>query len=363
MIAVEPSDVMAAQRPPTIPPALRASAADLPLRDDSVDAAMAVLTVHHWDGELERGLEEMRRVARDAVVILTYDPLVSGEMWLMADYLPEVAELDRRSFPSPQQLVGRLGGRTRIEVVPVSRDTPDWMLGSFWAHPERVLDEQARNATSGSHAWMPRWFNASSETCVAISKAVSGTNGTATFGSSTRSTRASPCRQRTVAQERLGSALFQRRRNPHQAALLHRDDLEADPDVIGLRIPREPHLGGAAHTAALLRVDSPHRPAEARASPLLHLDEREPGAAADDQVELVAAGLHVCADDPVAAQPVMPERPPLARVHDFVFTVPGSRRGGHGFELRIASRSTWRRTTAGAARTARAHAPRPSARG
>ena len=140
---------MAAQRPPTIPPALRASAADLPLRDNSVDAAMAVLTIHHWDDELERGLEEMRRVARDAVVILTYDPLVSGEMWLMADYLPEVAELDRRSFPSPQQLVSRLGGGTRIEIVPVSRDTPDWMLGSFWAHPERVLDEQARNATSG----------------------------------------------------------------------------------------------------------------------------------------------------------------------------------------------------------------------
>ena len=149
VIAVEPSDVMAAHRPSTIPPALRASAADLPLRDDSVDAAMAVLTIHHWDGELERGLEEMRRVARDAVVILTYDPLVSGEMWLMTDYLPEVAELDRRSFPSPQQLGSRLGGRTRIEVVPVPRDTPDWMLGSFWAHPERVLDEQARNATSG----------------------------------------------------------------------------------------------------------------------------------------------------------------------------------------------------------------------
>jgi SAM-dependent methyltransferase len=149
VIAVEPSDVMAAQRPSTIPPALRASAADLPLRDNSVDAAMAVLTIHHWDDELERGVEEMRRVARDAVVILTYDPLVSGEMWLMADYLPEVAELDRRIFPSPQQLVGWLGRRTRIEVVPVSRDTPDWMLGSFWAHPERVLDEQARNATSG----------------------------------------------------------------------------------------------------------------------------------------------------------------------------------------------------------------------
>ena len=149
VVAVEPSDVMAAQRPPTIPPALRASAGDLPLRDDSVDAAMAVVTVHHWDDELERGIQELRRVARDTVVILTYDALVSGEMWLMADYLPEVAELDRQTFPAPELLAGWLGGRTRIEVVPIRRDTPDWMIGSFWAHPERVLDEQARAATSG----------------------------------------------------------------------------------------------------------------------------------------------------------------------------------------------------------------------
>ena len=101
-----------------------------------------MLTIHHWDDELERGIQELRRVARDTVVILTYDPLVSGEMWLMADYLPEVAELDRRIFPRPSSLAGWLGGRTRIEVVPIPRDTPDWMLGSFWAHPERVLDEQ-----------------------------------------------------------------------------------------------------------------------------------------------------------------------------------------------------------------------------
>lgn len=149
VLAVEPSDVMAAQRPAGSAPAVRASAGDLPFRDDSFDAAMAVLTIHHWDDELERGVQELRRVARDTVAILTYDPAVSGEMWLMADYLPEVAELDRRIFPSPDVLTGWLGGQCRVEVVPIRRDTPDWMLGSFWAHPERVLDETARNATSG----------------------------------------------------------------------------------------------------------------------------------------------------------------------------------------------------------------------
>lgn len=149
VVAIEPSDVMAAQRTPDLAPAIRAGAGDLPLRDRSVDAAMAVLTIHHWDDDQERGVREMRRVARGAVVILTYDSAVSEQMWLLADYLPEVAELDRRIFPSPDVLRRWLGGRTRVDAVPVPRDTRDWMLGSFWAHPERVLDERARNATSG----------------------------------------------------------------------------------------------------------------------------------------------------------------------------------------------------------------------
>jgi SAM-dependent methyltransferase len=149
VIAIEPSDVMAAQRSPDLVSAIRASAGDLPLRDASVDAAMAILTIHHWDEEQERGVRELRRVARNAVVILTYDPSVSVRMWLTAEYLPEVAELDQRILPGLDALADWLGGTVSVEVVPIGRDTPDWMLGSFWAHPERVLDEQARKATSG----------------------------------------------------------------------------------------------------------------------------------------------------------------------------------------------------------------------
>jgi SAM-dependent methyltransferase len=149
VIAVEPSDVMAAQRPPELAPAIRAGAGELPLRDRSVDAAMAVLTVHHWDDDQERGVRELRRVARGPVVIFTFDARVSGEMWLMKDYLPENAAMDAAICPPPEQLAAWLGGEARIDVVPVPRDTPDWSLTSFWAHPERVLDPAARAATSG----------------------------------------------------------------------------------------------------------------------------------------------------------------------------------------------------------------------
>jgi hypothetical protein len=110
---------------------------------------MAILTIHHWDEDQERGVRELRRVARGPVVILTFDAEVSARMWLMADYLPEVAELDRRIFPGPETLAGWLGREVSVAEVPIPGDTPDWSLGSFWAHPERVLDARARNATSG----------------------------------------------------------------------------------------------------------------------------------------------------------------------------------------------------------------------
>jgi len=149
VIAIEPSDVMAAQRSLERPPALRSGAARLPLRDASVDAAMAVLTIHHWDHERQQGVTELRRVTRGPIVIVTYDPEVSGQMWLMAEYLPEVAALDREIFPSIDVVAQWLGGTTVVQPMPIPCDTPDWMLGSFWAHPERVLEPTARAATSG----------------------------------------------------------------------------------------------------------------------------------------------------------------------------------------------------------------------
>lgn len=148
VIAIEPSGVMVAQRPAGLAPAILGTAAPLPLRDDSVDAAMAILTIHHWDDQLEPGVRELRRVARGPVVIVTYDPCVSAQMWLMRDYFPEAATLDHATFPTLDRLSAWLGSHVEVETIPCPRDTPDWSLGSFWAHPERVLDESARSATS-----------------------------------------------------------------------------------------------------------------------------------------------------------------------------------------------------------------------
>ena len=47
VIAVEPSDLMIAQRRRGSAPAIKASAESLPFEDNSFDAAMAILTIHH----------------------------------------------------------------------------------------------------------------------------------------------------------------------------------------------------------------------------------------------------------------------------------------------------------------------------
>jgi SAM-dependent methyltransferase len=159
VIAIEPSEVMVAQRPAGLAPAIRGTAAPLPLRDDSVDAAMAILTIHHWDDQLEPGVRELRRVARGPVVIVTYDPTVSAKMWLMRDYLPEAAVLDHATFPTIDRLAAWLGRTVEVETILTPRDTPDWTLASFWAHPERILDESARKSTSAFARMKPAVVN------------------------------------------------------------------------------------------------------------------------------------------------------------------------------------------------------------
>src|ERR1019366_1756254 len=89
VIAVELSAVMRAQRPPQAAPCIAAAAESLPFENDSFDAAMAVLSDHHWSDPIA-GLREMARVAR-RVVLFQWDNTRFGDFWLVRDYLPEFA--------------------------------------------------------------------------------------------------------------------------------------------------------------------------------------------------------------------------------------------------------------------------------
>ena len=142
--ALDPSTTMIRQRRVHAAPAVRASALDLPFRDGVFDAALAILTVHHWPDQA-RGLSELRRVAA-RVVILTKDTS-RIRFWLM-DYFPELLDNDRRDFPPIDTLQQKLGP-TQVSAVPIPHDCKDGFLGAYWRRPDAYLDSERRAAISG----------------------------------------------------------------------------------------------------------------------------------------------------------------------------------------------------------------------
>lgn len=151
VVAVEPSGVMLAQRPPGTAPALRAVARRLPLRTDAVDAALAVLTVHHWR-DLQQGIDEMKRIARRRIVILTWDHTVTRDFWLLREYLPAAAETDRRLAVPLNRLTDLLGAdsatQCTVTPVPVPHDCLDGFGAAYWRRPEAYLESRVQAGMS-----------------------------------------------------------------------------------------------------------------------------------------------------------------------------------------------------------------------
>lgn len=142
--ALEPSAEMIAQRPPEAAPVVQGSAENLPFDDNSFDAAMAVLTIHHWSDQ-RRGLAEMARVSRGPVVILTYDATFR-DFWLL-DYFPALATLDDAQMP-PMGFYAEVLGPCAIAPVPIPHDCTDGFLAAYWRRPSAYLDETTRRAIS-----------------------------------------------------------------------------------------------------------------------------------------------------------------------------------------------------------------------
>jgi SAM-dependent methyltransferase len=140
---VELSATMIAQREPRAAPAVQASASWLPFADKSFDAALALLTIHHWPDRL-RGLREMARVSRKRCIILTWIP---GLPFWLNDYFPEILEHDRTIFSLDP--FREVFDRTEIREVPVPRDCIDGFLCAYWSRPEMYFDPGARAAISG----------------------------------------------------------------------------------------------------------------------------------------------------------------------------------------------------------------------
>lgn len=145
--ALEPSSVMIAQRLPGSAPAVQGVAENLPFADDSFDAVMGSLTIHHWSDKA-KGCAEMRRVSRGPIVLLTFDPGFRG-FWL-TDYFPELISLDDVQMPQMDAYADWLG-EVEITPVPIPHDCIDGFLCAYWRRPEAYLHDNVRAGMSSFH--------------------------------------------------------------------------------------------------------------------------------------------------------------------------------------------------------------------
>jgi SAM-dependent methyltransferase len=146
VVAIEPSPVMIAQRPVGSAPCVRGVAGSLPFADGTFDAAMAMLTVHHWP-DSAAGLAELVRVSwRQVVFCFDFD--ATSAAWLVSEYLPEIADQGWARWPTPSQIAAWLGGQVRVEPILVPADCTDGFQNAYWRRPEAYLDADVRACVS-----------------------------------------------------------------------------------------------------------------------------------------------------------------------------------------------------------------------
>jgi SAM-dependent methyltransferase len=149
VLAVEPSPVMIAQRPAGAAAVVQAAAEELPFGDGAFDAAMAVLSDHHWR-DRRRGLAELTRVARRRVVLFNVDPARNGLFWMTTEYLPEFMQLvgPYATAGTWERELEELLGPITFVATPIPHDCADGFYGAFWRRPHAYLDPTVRAGIS-----------------------------------------------------------------------------------------------------------------------------------------------------------------------------------------------------------------------
>jgi SAM-dependent methyltransferase len=151
--AIEPSQRMIDQRGPGRAGALPGTAEQLPVADEVADAALSVLSDHHWS-DRQAGLLELRRVARKRVVMVNADPALADLFWLTRDYLTGFHDLIPAEFEAPGAWRASLEaalGSVAVHPLPVPYDCSDGFYQAYWRRPEAYLSAKVRANISVFH--------------------------------------------------------------------------------------------------------------------------------------------------------------------------------------------------------------------
>ena len=149
VVAVEPSVVMRKQRlQHNRHPAIRAKGDNLPFDDNSFDSTMAMVTIHHWP-DMDKSLKELRRVTKEQVIIMTFDPEALDNFWNV-HYFPELIAVEKARYPTIDFIKSSLGGKCEVVEIPIPLNCVDGFQEAFYGRPEAFLEKEVRLSQS---AW------------------------------------------------------------------------------------------------------------------------------------------------------------------------------------------------------------------
>lgn len=158
VIAIEPSKVMQRQQQshPDVS-WITASAEQIPLADNTLDGAVVMLALHHFN-DLNVGLREISRITKSPkIVIFAFEQEKIADFWL-TDYFPYFIQDTLATFPRTQKIAHLIYQITHQEtaVIPflLPSNLSDLFAASGWCKPEIYLDAQVRRGIS-SFAKMP----------------------------------------------------------------------------------------------------------------------------------------------------------------------------------------------------------------
>jgi ubiquinone/menaquinone biosynthesis C-methylase UbiE len=152
VFAIEPSATM--RRQAIAHPAIEwfdGYADNLPLPNQSVDAAIIMLAFHHFQDYRQALFEIHRVVGNGQIVLFTYDPAMICSFWL-TQYFPSFIKDVESTFLPILQLMDEIKTILGYEVNVIPFSLPYDLSDSFaavgWARPELYLDNKIRNGIS-----------------------------------------------------------------------------------------------------------------------------------------------------------------------------------------------------------------------
>ncbi len=131
---------------------LSGTAESIPIASDSLDGAIATLTIHHWH-DLERAFQELGRVVKAGgdLVFFTAAPEQMAGYWLN-HYFPEMLAKSIRQMPKLPELATKLAKAgfaiCQTEPYSIRDDLKDFFLYAGKNKPELYLHDEMRKGIS-----------------------------------------------------------------------------------------------------------------------------------------------------------------------------------------------------------------------